>query len=139
VSRGDIDHPKIWSQASREQEFLRKSSLHRPNLSTTWGHHVLIPFAMEHIGRLGAHAHAPLLELARKAVQSGRHNRALRLDSAGDLVNGEMLPHMSSSESNDGRGGSHHGSISRSLGSYSASIALTRQMAATSSRLLDGV
>ena len=60
-------------------------------MSTTYGgHHVLVPFVMEAGGRLGAHGHAFLMELARKAMKAGMHNRTFWLDSAGCLAKGEI-------------------------------------------------
>ena len=90
---------------------------------------------MEVGGRLGAHGHAFLVELARKAMKAGMHNRTFWLDSAGCLAKGEIAFRVAYG-SNASKEGARLGFTSRSLLKSSAYTTPTHLHAATSSRLL---
>jgi len=59
------------------------------------GGHVLVPFAMEDGGRLGAHAHAFLTNFARRVVQESRQSLPWRLDSTRELTKGDAATQVS--------------------------------------------
>jgi len=81
--------PGFDAKQAEDQKFYADRSSRSPVSIAHVGPHVLIPFAIEDGGCLGAHAQPFLLELARRVVAHASQNRGLRLDSRGGVAKGE--------------------------------------------------
>jgi len=64
--------PGYAAKQAEDMKFLADKNYRQPIAASNGGHHVLVPFAMEDEGRLGAHAHALLRALAKLALAKGR-------------------------------------------------------------------
>jgi len=64
--------PGYAAKQAEDRKFLADMTSSQPIAASNGGHHVLVPFAMEDGGRLGAHAQALLRALAIAAIFKGR-------------------------------------------------------------------
>ena len=64
--------PGYAAKHAEDRKFLADKNSRQPIAAIHGGPHILVPFAIEDGGRLGAHAHAPLRALAIAALSKGR-------------------------------------------------------------------